>query len=167
MRRLPRCGIGPCQKRDAAYSPVRGYYSEGEYRIGAASDPALYYGIDQIGSVRRVFENTSSAPAYDYDPWGNALQTTAPLADYGFAGMFNHAPSRRGRTWFRAYDPNVGRWLSRDPLNSLSDTQELYQRALIMTDAPSRAFRWTLSSTADRRACSRRCSIDRRCRRSP
>ena len=96
-------------------------FQRGRSRIGAASGPALYYGIDQIGSVSRVFENATSAPAYDDDPWGNALQTTAPLADYGFAGMFNHAPSRLGLTWFRAYDPNVGRWVSRDPLGEMTD----------------------------------------------
>ena len=35
--------------------------------------------------------------------------------------MFNHTPSRLGLTWFRAYDPNVGRWVSRDPLGEMTD----------------------------------------------
>ena len=75
-----------------------------------------YYAPDQIGSVRRVFESASIAPAYDYDPWGNLLQVTPPPTDFGFAGMFNEPDSGLYLTQYRAYDPVAGRWLSRDPL---------------------------------------------------
>jgi RHS repeat-associated protein len=76
-----------------------------------------YYAPDQIGSVRRVFESASIAPAYDYDPWGNLLQVTPPPTDFGFAGMFNEPDSGLYLTQYRAYDPVAGRWLSRDPIN--------------------------------------------------
>ena len=52
------------------------------------------------------------APAYGYDAWGNALQGTAPLTDFGYAGMFDNAESGLYLTLFRAYDPVAGRWLS-------------------------------------------------------
>ncbi|MET3524540.1 hypothetical protein [Mesorhizobium abyssinicae] len=35
-----------------------------------------YYGTDNIGSVRRAFASVSTAPAYDYDPFGQSLQGT-------------------------------------------------------------------------------------------
>jgi YD repeat-containing protein len=86
------CGDRPCQTRDAANSAIRSYYADGEHLLGV-SEQKLYYGIDQIGSVRRVFAGTTSAPAYAYDPYGNALQTSTPATDAGFAGMFYNADS--------------------------------------------------------------------------
>jgi RHS repeat-associated protein len=71
--------------------------------------------------VRRVFVSTSAAPTYAYDPYGNPLQATAPLTDFGYAGMFRHVESGLYLTQYRAYDPVVGRWLSRDPAGELSE----------------------------------------------
>ena len=73
--------------------------------------------------MRRVFATTSSAPAYSYDPYpyGNALQGTAPLTDFNYAGMFYNADSGLYLTQYRAYDPVSGRWLSRDPMGESSD----------------------------------------------
>jgi RHS repeat-associated protein len=36
--------------------------------------------------------------------------------DFGFTGHYFHAPSGLFLAVFRAYDPNIGRWLSRDPM---------------------------------------------------
>ncbi len=80
-----------------------------------------YYGVDQLGSVRRAFASTSSAPAYAYDPYGVPLQVTAPVTDFGYAGLFNHPASGLNLTLYRGYDPVAGRWLSRDPLGEPSD----------------------------------------------
>jgi len=80
-----------------------------------------YYGIDQIGSVRRAFASTSSAPAYGYDPYGAPLQTTAPVTDFVYGGMFYDADSGLYLTKYRAYDPVSGRWLSRDRLGESPD----------------------------------------------
>jgi RHS repeat-associated protein len=109
------CGSAICQARDAANTPIRSYYAEGEFVPGSPGQ-AYYYGVDQIGSARRVFASKSSAPAYGYDAWGNSLQATAPLTDFGYAGMFNSAESGLYLTPYRAYDPVAGRWLSRDPV---------------------------------------------------
>jgi len=109
------CGSTICQARNASNTPVRGYYAEGELVPGSPGQP-YYYGVDQLGSARRVFASTSSAPAYGYDAWGNALQATAPLTDFGYAGMFYNADSRLYLATFRAYDPAAARWLSRDPI---------------------------------------------------
>jgi|UPI000566943F hypothetical protein len=51
--------------------------------------------VDQIGSVRRVFASTSSAPAYDYDPFGVPLQATV---DDGF-WMRGDDQQPRQRSW--------------------------------------------------------------------
>lgn len=87
---------------------------------GSPAQP-YYYGIDQLGSVRRVFASTTNAPAYGYDSYGNALQGGASLTDFGYAGLFFHAGSGLYLTEFRAYDPVAGRWLSREPLGESAD----------------------------------------------
>jgi RHS repeat-associated protein len=71
--------------------------------------------------VRRVFASAITAPAFGYDPYGNALQATAPLTDFGYAGMFRNADSGLYLTQYRAYDPAAGRWLSRDPMEEAGD----------------------------------------------
>jgi RHS repeat-associated protein len=37
-------------------------------------------------------------------------------ADFGFTGFYRHQASGLNQTLYRAYDPELGRWLSRDPL---------------------------------------------------
>ena len=116
------CGARPCQARNASNAVTREYFAEGEYvPPGAIEKPSYYYGLDQIGSVCRAFESGTSAPAYDYDPYGRALQSTAPVTDFMYAGMFYNADSGLYLTQFRAYDPVAGRWLSRDPLGETTD----------------------------------------------
>jgi RHS repeat-associated protein len=114
------CGDDICQARDAGNNTLRSYYDEGEYLPGTPAQ-TLYYGIDQIGSVRRVFASTSSAPAYDYDPYGAPLRATAPTTDFVYAGMFYNADSGLYLTNYRAFDPVAGRWQSRDPFGESSD----------------------------------------------
>lgn len=114
------CGSSICQSRNASNSPTRGYYAEGEFVPGTPAQ-SYYYGPDQIGSVRRVFASVGSAPAYGYDPYGRALQGTAPLTDFNYAGMFYNADSGLYLTQYRAYDPIAGRWLSREPTGEQSD----------------------------------------------
>jgi RHS repeat-associated protein len=123
------CGMRLCQARNASNTVTREYYSEGEFVPGSPGQP-YYYGPDQLGSVRRVFASATSAPAYSYDPYGNPLQSTSPLTDFGYAGMFYNADSGLYLTLYRAYDPATGRWLSRDPLGEASDVAaNLYRYA--------------------------------------
>lgn len=66
--------------------------------------------------MRRAFASTTNAPAYGYDPYGQPLQTTAPVTDFNYAGMFYNADSGLNLSWRRAYYSVFGRWLSRDRL---------------------------------------------------
>ena len=71
--------------------------------------------------MRRAFASASSAPAFNYDPYGAPLTGPAPTTDFGFAGLFNHQASGLSLTLYRAYDPASGRWLSRDPIGEEGD----------------------------------------------
>ncbi len=151
------CGDDICQARDAGNTTLRSYYTEGEYLPGTPAQ-TLYYGIDQIGSVRRVFASTSSAAAYGYDAYGAPLQTTAPTTDFVYAGMFFNADSGLYLTNYRAFDPVAGRWLSRDPIGERSDAvANLYSyvgaNPVALTDTLGLQFEEILKSCAMMGGC--------------
>jgi RHS repeat-associated protein len=96
---------------------MRRYLAEGEYD---AVEGALVYGVDHLGSVRDVIAASGQkANHFDYDPYGNSIQATGSRAswtDFRYAGLFYHQASGLYLATNRAYDPEVGRWLSRDPI---------------------------------------------------
>jgi RHS repeat-associated protein len=56
---------------------------------------------------------------YTYDPFGNVLSKAGPLADanlYRFSSKESHQPSGLVYYLYRFYDPNLQRWVSRDPI---------------------------------------------------
>lgn len=111
------CGDSLCQARTAADVVTRRYYPEGE--VVPAAGTLLYYGKDQLNSVRDVLvaQNDSRVASYDYDPYGNQTASTGRLStDFRYAGMFYQPQSGLYLTNYRAYDPQTARWLSRDPI---------------------------------------------------
>lgn len=110
------CGPSMCQARNASGAVTKSYYAEGEF----APAGGVYYGPDQIGSVRRAF-TASTSPAYDNDPYGVPLQTTAPATDFTYAGLVLNLDSGLLLATYRPYGSGVGRWLSRDPVGEVGD----------------------------------------------
>jgi RHS repeat-associated protein len=56
---------------------------------------------------------------YLYDSYGNLLNKTGPLGDanlYRFSSKETHIPSGLYYYGFRYYEPNLQRWLNRDPI---------------------------------------------------
>ena len=103
----------------------RQYFENGEeqraYANPATVEAVLHYARDHLGSVREVFDGTGVQRArYEYTPYGerSANQITgSPLgSDFGFTGHYHHAGSGLELALYRAYDPELGRWLSRDPI---------------------------------------------------
>lgn len=111
------CGTRLCQARNAADVVTRRYFPEGE--AIPQGDTRLYYGMDQLGSVRDVSSAQTGArvATYDYDPYGNQIASTGRISvDFRYAGMFYHPQSGLYLTNYRAYDPKSARWLSKDPI---------------------------------------------------
>jgi RHS repeat-associated protein len=52
-----------------------------------------------------------------YDPWGKITETgSGALSDFAFTGHYIDRPTGLALSWWRGYDPNIGRWLSKDPI---------------------------------------------------
>jgi RHS repeat-associated protein len=79
-----------------------------------------YYHSDGNGNVTCLINTNSGIVAhYTYDPFGNMLAADGPLAEvnlYRFSSKEAHPNSGLVYYLYRLYDPNLQRWLNRDPL---------------------------------------------------
>lgn len=118
------CSATRCEDRDAGGAPTHKYFSFGRQTSGNS----YYYSLDHLGSVREVLDNSGILQvAYTFDSFGRAskLQGTADN-DYQFASCYSHSRSGLLLTAFRAYRPESGIWLSRDPMGESADGPNLY-----------------------------------------
>ena len=109
-------GTEIAEERDSSGSTVlRRFFFQGFVDSDGTN---LYYTRDHLGSIRELTDGTQSVQArFDYDPWGRMTQVSGTrLSPIGYAGMFWHGQSGLNIALYRAYDPNLGRWVSRDPI---------------------------------------------------
>ncbi len=102
--------------RGQAGAETTWYYAQGEIH----GNRKLYYVQDRLGSVREtVGEDRGVTSRMSYTPYG-VTETRLPTfigkaPDYRYAGLFFHEASGLYLAVFRVYDPEAGRWSSRDP----------------------------------------------------
>jgi len=109
----------PVEERSGSNAVTKRYFSQGEQAVGVKSpNDKLFYLKDHLGSVRGLINNNfTSQTVYDYDPYGRRTKVSGTLDTVvGYTGHHWHEKSGLYLTWYRQYDPNLGRWLSRDPL---------------------------------------------------
>jgi RHS repeat-associated protein len=114
-RRYLWCGLAICDERDAAgISVTRRFFRQGMQEGGAA----YFYTRDHLGSVREMTDATGAVRArYDYDPFGRQAKVSGDKdAPFGFTGHFVHSPSALLLAPYRAYSPDLARWMSEDPI---------------------------------------------------
>jgi RHS repeat-associated protein len=79
-----------------------------------------FYHADGNGNVTAlIFPNQQLAAKYLYDPFGNTLAMSGPLMNfnkYRFSSKYWNDNSALYYYERRFYDPNLGRWLNRDPI---------------------------------------------------
>ena len=70
------------------------------------------------GNLPATWSRSGLAARYNYDPWGRRTKTegSGEEGDFGFTGHYYHAPSGLHLALYRAYSAELGRWLSRDPI---------------------------------------------------
>ena len=127
-RRFIWAGAEIKEERDQNNNVVKRFYGSGVQVVQGPLGGVYLYTRDHLGSVRGVLDGAGNqVAAYDYDVWGNRTQTAGTfVADFGYAGYFEHAPSGLKLTWFRGYSPLLGRWISRDPLGEVKGGMNLY-----------------------------------------
>jgi len=110
------CGEEICEERDSNGGTVtKRFFAQGEVQ-GTTN---LFYAGDHLGSIRELVDTAGTVRArYEYDPYGRTTKTGDKDASFTFTGHYVHAASGLVLTLYRAYDPNIGRWLSEDPLGS-------------------------------------------------
>jgi RHS repeat-associated protein len=106
------------EERDAAGAVTKRFFAQGVKIEGGANAGFYFYTRDHLGSIRELVDASGAVRArYNYDPFGRRILLEGdPIADFGFAGMFWSSEAQLALTLYRAYDPELGRWLSRDPL---------------------------------------------------
>jgi RHS repeat-associated protein len=104
----------PCEERDGSNAVTKRFYAQGE-QIGSTS---YYYTKDHLGSTREMTDSSGMIHArYDYDPYGRLTKVQGDLdSDFTYAGYYNHSLTGLFATLNRFYDPDLGRWISRDPI---------------------------------------------------
>jgi RHS repeat-associated protein len=113
-RKFVLCGTEKCEYRNNNGAVQLQLFSRGQYQ----SNAPYFYFRDHLGSVREMTDASGAVVArYDYDPWGRSttvIGTNKP--DFNFTGLYNHAKSGLDMAAYRFYDPDLGRWLNRDPI---------------------------------------------------
>jgi RHS repeat-associated protein len=89
-------------------------------RTDNATGQSAFYHADGNGNITSLVNGQQLLVArYTYDPFGNTLSKSGPLADanlYRFSSKEYHQPSGLVYYLYRFYDPNLQRWLNRDPI---------------------------------------------------
>ena len=102
------------EERSSTNSVTKRFFPQGEQQSGSP----YYCTRDHLGSVRELISSTGTIFArYSYSDYGvRTYVQGSGSANFQYAGMYLHAASGLNLTLYRAYDPNTGRWLSRDPI---------------------------------------------------
>jgi RHS repeat-associated protein len=110
-------------------------YAHG-YGLVARSDArgVFYYGYDMVGNTVLVTgANGVVANQYEYHPFGNLIASSETIPNpFRFLGRYGVMDDNIGLYWIRAryYDPNLGRFISPDPVRYADGIPNLYQYAL-------------------------------------
>jgi RHS repeat-associated protein len=107
------CATELCEERDSTGGTVtKRFFGQGE-QVGGTN---YFFTRDHLGSVREMTDGSGTIRArYEYDPYGRRTKVSGDSdADFGFTGHYVHGPSGLHLALFRAYDADLGRWISRE-----------------------------------------------------
>jgi RHS repeat-associated protein len=109
-------GLELIQKRDTTTNIASATYFVGGESAGA--DSLIYLG-DHLGSIRAWFRASDGVIGQaEFSAYGERTLTAAGPGETerGYTGHLMHPPSGLLLAPFRAYNPELGRWISEDPI---------------------------------------------------
>jgi RHS repeat-associated protein len=117
-RRFLWCNNDICEERTSDGAVTKQFFPQGMKVVTGTTVGSYFYTKDHLGSVRELLDALGTVRAvFNYDPYGSQTRIAGDLeSDFRFTGHFYHAETSLSLTKFRAYDPSLGRWLSRDLL---------------------------------------------------
>jgi RHS repeat-associated protein len=128
---------------------MRFKYAGGRLPVATEKDGSFYYlAFDQVGSLRAVADATGSMiKKIDYDAFGSILADTNPDFEvpFGFAGGLHDRDTGLVRFGYRDYDPDTGRWTSKDPILFAGGDTDLYGYVLNNPISFIDPFGWKVS----------------------
>ena len=102
--------------------PSNGQTVQRSYFVDGFEEGSSDYFVtrDHLGSVREVIASNGQTveAVYEYTVWGEVTRTsgTGVESDFLYTGHLYHDESDLHLTLYRAYTPELGMWLSRDPI---------------------------------------------------
>ncbi len=86
--------------------------------IALRVEVSCFYTSDHLGSTREFISTTGAITSrLSYDVYGRTTVVSGTtLPTFQYAGYYNHSTSGLYLTKYRAYDPNTGKWINRDPI---------------------------------------------------
>jgi RHS repeat-associated protein len=113
--RLVWCELVICEARGAdGLTAVRRSFRQGEQAAGSSR----VFATDHLGSVADVTSSSASLVGrYAYDPWGRRVLTGGSnVTSDAFTRHRWHSAAALFLSLYRAYDPELGIWISEDPV---------------------------------------------------
>lgn len=123
--------VPECKGTSATAGAIARNHYYGGFTIGATVSTAAKYQTfsDHLGNVREVVASSGTSPAigtvvtrYDYSPYQGPSKvyqhpgTNVEATFQSIGRYYHHTPSGLELALYRAYDPELGRWISEDPI---------------------------------------------------
>jgi RHS repeat-associated protein len=143
------CETGICEERAADGTTVtRRAFALGEQAAGVAR----FFAADHLGSVGEVTNGSGTVLArYGFDPWGRRILLSGTnVTSTGYTGHQWHSTAGMWLAQYRAYESDLGRWISEDPIG-LDDGPNLYAYVA------NNPFQWIDPDGLQRQKYPRRC----------
>ncbi len=119
-KQFVRCNGQICEERDGSGSLSNGkqFFALGQVNFTSGTPAIFPYTLEHLGNVREMTNSSGVIQAqYAYGPWGETTKIQGSAdADRQFTGLYAHARSGLLLSQTRAYNPALGRWISRDPI---------------------------------------------------
>ncbi len=122
--RLLWCQTQICEERASGDASVlRRTFRRGE-RVG---DESRFFSTDHLSSVRDITGQSGTLFVQkEFDPWGRSTVTVGTeISTAGYTGHESESRTGLDLTLYRAYDADLGRWITEDPAG-LSQGANLY-----------------------------------------